>query len=178
MFDASHLPFEENLRQTREVVRMAHAVGVSVEAELGALAKGEHSNEEDAEQIYTDPTQAARFVRETEVDALAVSIGTVHGMYKGTPKVDTGVLKAIAAEVDIPLVLHGGSGTPEEIVRECIRLGISKINVNTEISMYAVEQMSALVSGAKKPHLSQLSLSEVSYVKDVVKKYMSMFANV
>ena len=178
MFDASHLPFEENLRQTREVTRMAHAVGVSVEAELGALAKGEHSNEEDAEQIYTDPTQAARFVRETDVDALAVSIGTVHGMYKGTPKVDTGVLKAIAAEVDIPLVLHGGSGTPEEIVRECIRLGISKINVNTEISMYAVEQMSALVSGAKKPHLSQLSLSEVSYVKDVVKKYMSMFANV
>lgn len=176
MFDGSHLPYEENIRQTAEIVKIAHAVGVSVEAELGALAKGEFSNEEDAEQIYTNPKEAKRFVDETGVDALAVSIGTVHGMYKGTPRIDVGILEQIAAVVDIPLVLHGGSGTPEDVVKTCIKTGICKINVNTEISVYTVDKVQELLA-AKKCHLSEISLREVGYVKDVVKKYMTMFKN-
>jgi len=175
MFDGSSLPFEENIRKTAQVVAMAHAVGVSVEAELGALAGGEFSNEEAGEEIYTNPAQAAEFVAKTGIDALAVSIGTVHGMYKGNPRIDVGVLKKIAACVDIPLVLHGGSGTPEEVVRECIRNGIAKINVNTEISYYTVEQVKALLQSGKSPHLSQVALKEVGWVKQVVTKYATMF---
>lgn len=175
MFDGSALPFEDNLRQTARVVEIAHAAGAGVEAELGALAKGAHSNEEDATEIYTSPDEAARFAAETKVDALAVSIGTVHGMYKGTPRVDVEVLKRIAAVVDIPLVLHGGSGTPESIIRACIANGIAKINVNTEISMHAVEKIRALLASGKDIHLSVLSREEVSYVKDVVRKYMALF---
>lgn len=175
MFDGSALPYEENIRQTAQVVKMAHAVNVSVEAELGALAGGEFSNEESGEEIYTDPNQAERFIAETGVDALAVSIGTVHGMYKGTPKIDIDVLKQIAAKTEIPLVLHGGSGTPEDIVRECIKNGIAKINVNTEISVYTVDNLKRLLTGDKAYHLSALSLKEVEFVKDVVKKYSNMF---
>jgi fructose-bisphosphate aldolase, class II len=175
MFDGSALPFEDNLRQTARVVEVAHAVGVGVEAELGALARGAHSNEEDAQEIYTSPDEAARFATETKVDALAVSIGTVHGMYKGTPRVDVEVLKRIAAVVDIPLVLHGGSGTPEPIIRACIANGIAKINVNTEISMHAVGKIRALLGSGNEIHLSQVSREEVGYVKDVVKKYMTLF---
>lgn len=175
MFDGSGLPFEENLKQTAQIVKLAHAANVSVEAELGALAGGQFSNEEAGEEIYTNPEQAKRFVACTGIDALAVSIGTVHGMYKGTPRIDVGVLKKIAAVVEIPLVLHGGSGTPEDVVRECIRNGIAKINVNTEISFYTVEQVKALLTSGKNYHLSQLAIKEVGYIKEVVRKYTVMF---
>ncbi len=126
-------------------MKIARAAGVSVEAELGALAGGEFSNEEAGERDLHRPRAGSQFVAATGIDALAVSIGTVHGMYKGTPKIDIGVLKRIAAVVDIPLVLHGGSGTPEAIVRECIASGIAKINVNTEISVYTLERLQALL---------------------------------
>lgn len=175
MYDGSSLPFAENKKKTAEIVAIAHAANVSVEAELGALAGGEFSNEEAAAEIYTDPKQAADFVTATKVDALAVSIGTVHGMYKGTPKIDTEVLKKIAAVVDIPLVLHGGSGTPEEVVRECIQSGIAKINVNTEISVYTVNKLKGLLDSGVSYHLSQLAVKEVGFVKDVVIKYATMF---
>lgn len=175
MFDGSSLPFAENLAKTAEIVAIAHEADVSVEAELGALAGGRFSNEEAAEEIYTNPEQAAQFVAATKVDALAVSIGTVHGMYKGTPRIDIGVLKKIAALVKTPLVLHGGSGTPEEIVRECIRNGIAKINVNTEISVYTVDKLKELLASEASYHLSQLALKEVGYIKEVVKKYSAMF---
>lgn len=175
MFDGSSLPFEENLRQTALITKIAHAAGAGVEAELGALARGEHSNEEDAQEIYTAPGEAAQFVAETGVDALAVSIGTVHGMYRGTPRIDVDVLKRIAAVVDIPLVLHGGSGTPGPVIRQCIANGIAKINVNTEISMHALEKIRGLLASNSKLHLSQLSLEETGYVQEVVTKYMAMF---
>lgn len=176
MYDGSALPFEENMRQTARVVEVAHAAGVGVEAELGALARGAHSNEEDASEIYTSPEEAKVFAATTKVDALAVSIGTVHGLYKGVPKVDVGVLKKIAAVVDIPLVLHGGSGTPEPIIRDCIANGIAKINVNTEISVNAVGKMRTLLAGGEDLHLSQISRAEVGWVKEVVAKYMALFA--
>lgn len=175
MFDGSSFAYEENVAQTRHVVQCAHAVGVSVEAELGAIAIGDRSNEEAAEQIYTDPEQAADFVARTGVDSLAVSIGTVHGMYKGEPKIDVGVLKRIHGLVSIPLVLHGGSGTPEKTLRECIENGICKINVNTEISSFVVDQCGLLLKSGKDYHFSQLSLKAVQNVKEVAKKYIRIF---
>jgi ketose-bisphosphate aldolase len=175
MYDGSSYAYEENVAQTSLVVRCAHAVGVSVEAELGAIALGDRSNEEGAEQIYTDPAQAADFVARTGVDSLAVSIGTVHGMYKGEPKIDVDVLKRIHARVSAPLVLHGGSGTPEGVLRECIRNGICKINVNTEISSFVVDQYKALLASGVDYHFSQLSQKSVGYVKEVAGKYIRIF---
>lgn len=177
MYDGSSLPFADNMRNAAKVTAMAHAAGVGVEAELGGIAKGAHSNEEDGTEMYTAPEEAAQFVKETGIDALAVSIGTVHGMYVGTPRIDIERLKKIAAVVNIPLVLHGGSGTPENIIKECISNGIAKINVNTEISVYTVEKVRKLLEETKKIHLSQVCLEEVSYIKDVVKKYMTFFRN-
>lgn len=176
MYDGSKLDFEENVRNTAEICDIAHACGVSVEAELGSLAAGidSHEGSADDREIYTDPDMAARFVRETGVDALAVSIGTVHGMYKGTPNIRTDILADINKAVSSPLVLHGGSGTPEDKLLACINNGISKINVNTEISEYVVSHTRELLN-TEKPHLSVLSLKQKDWVKAVVSKYIDLF---
>jgi fructose-bisphosphate aldolase class II len=175
MFDGSSLPFAQNVAATRDVVGIAHAAGVSVEAELGAIALGDRSNEEAAEQIYTDPAQARELVEASGVDALAVSIGTVHGLYKGEPKIDVGTLKAIRRLVSVPLVLHGGSGTPEAVLRECIQNGICKINVNTEISTLVVDRFRAMLAPGKDFHYSKLSLEAVGLVTRVARKYIGIF---
>lgn len=178
MYDGSALPFDENVRNTKRVCEVAHASGVSVEAELGCLAAGDRSHEGTAEdvEIYTDPLAARQFVEATHVDALAVSIGTVHGLYKGKPKLRIDILKNINELLAIPLVLHGGSGLSEEDILACIESGIAKINVNTEISVYTVNRTAELL-GDKQPHFSELSLKQSAYVQDVVKKYISFFAN-
>ncbi|MDO5140033.1 MAG: class II fructose-bisphosphate aldolase [Eubacteriales bacterium] len=177
MYDGSSLPFEENLRNTAEICAIAHACGVSVEAELGSLAAGEHSHEGSADdrEVYTDPAMAAEFVSRTGVDALAVSIGTVHGLYKSTPNIRIDILKEINAAVRSPLVLHGGSGTPEEKLLSCIQNGISKINVNTEISEYAVSRSAELLKN-ERPHFSVLSLKQAEWVKEIVSNYIRLFA--
>jgi len=177
MYDGSALPFEENVKNSRSVANMAHAEGVSVEAELGSLALGEFSNETDIDhgQKYTDPDNAADFVNMTGVDALAVSIGTVHGMYKAEPNIRVDILKAIDEKVSIPLVLHGGSGTPEETILECIDNGIRKINVNTEISQYTVKKIMDKLAEEPNTHLSKLTLLQSDYVSEVVEKYIRLF---
>lgn len=178
MYDGSALPYEENMRNTAMVCKFAHACGVSVEAELGSLAAGEASHEgsKTDREIYTDPAAARDFVENSGVDALAVSIGTVHGLYKGTPNIRLDILDAINDTLGIPLVLHGGSGIPEEAIHECIRRGICKINVNTEISVYAVNKTCELLGEAKKPHLSVVASAQQAFVKEVVQKYMRFFA--
>ncbi|MGI6578553.1 MAG: class II fructose-bisphosphate aldolase [Eubacteriales bacterium] len=177
MYDGSMLPFELNLKNTRQVCEMAHSVGVSVEAELGSIAAGEHSHEgkSDDLEIYTDPWQAELFVNETGVDALAVSIGTVHGLYKGVPNIRVDILKVIAEKVKIPLVMHGGSGVPEKTITECIKNGIRKINVNTEISVYAVDKIAEVFSKGGRPHLSVLGAMTERNVREVVSKYIRFF---
>jgi fructose-bisphosphate aldolase class II len=133
MIDASALNFEANVAITKKVADAARPYGASVEAELGKLAGNEGGisvSEEEAAQ--TDPDEAKRFVEATGIDALAVAIGTAHGFYSFAPKINIGRLKAIADKVSIPLVLHGGSGTPDEKVVEAISHGISKVNICTE----------------------------------------------
>ncbi|MEK3888621.1 tagatose-bisphosphate aldolase subunit GatY [Bacillus sp. FSL K6-3431] len=134
MIDASHHPFEENIRIVKEVVDYASKHGVFVEAELGRLSGIEDDmsvDEKDA--IYTNPDQASEFVERTGIHSLAVAIGTAHGLYKGEPKLDLERLKEIRAVVDIPLVLHGGSGLPDALVQETIDMGICKVNIATEL---------------------------------------------
>ncbi|MEW6172746.1 MAG: class II fructose-1,6-bisphosphate aldolase [Bacillota bacterium] len=134
MIDGSRLPFPENVALVRQVVGVAGTVGVSVEAELGKIGGTEDDiSVSEAEAFFTDPDEAARFVAETGVDSLAVSIGTAHGRYKGEPRLDFNRLSEIAARVDVPLVLHGSSGVPEEAIREAVRRGIRKVNIDTDI---------------------------------------------
>ncbi len=132
MIDASKEPFEENIAQTKEVVKAAHSVGVSVEAELGKLVGTEDDvTVTEKEAAMTDPEEAAEFVERTGVDCLAVAIGTAHGVYKGEPDLDFERLEKINNNVDVPLVLHGASGVPSADVENSIDLGIRKVNVNT-----------------------------------------------
>ena len=177
MYDGSSLPYEQNVANTSKVVEVAHSCNVSVEAELGSLATGVDSHEGKLtdEEIYTDPLQARDFVQKTGVDALAVSIGTVHGMYKGVPNIRVDILKNIKEKVNIPLVLHGGSGIPQDILRDCIDNGICKINVNTEISVYTIDKMKQLLNNDSKYHLSEVSLMQTNYVKEIVCRYMKLF---
>ncbi|EGO88898.1 tagatose bisphosphate family class II aldolase [Clostridium botulinum C] len=136
MIDASDLPYEENLKKVKEVVKYAHKFDVSVEAELGKLV-GEEDDliVKDGKSQLTDPNMAKDFAEKTGIDTLAVAIGTAHGVYKSEPKLDYGRLKAIREVVDIPLVLHGASGVPSESVKKCIELGICKVNIATELKI-------------------------------------------
>lgn len=134
MLDVSHLPYAENAAATKEVVRVAHACGVSVEGELGRIGGEEVGIDVTNDDTHlTNPDQALEFVKETEIDALAVAIGTVHGFYKSKPNIRLGLLEEIAKRVPIPLVMHGGSGTPDSDVSKAISIGIAKVNVCTEL---------------------------------------------
>ena len=134
MIDASVKPLERNIELTRHAVELAHANGVSVEAELGHVGQGQDdiSTDEQQERL-TRVDEAKRFVRETGVDALAVSIGTLHGLYRGKPKLDFDRLSQLRSACPIPLVLHGGSDTPDQDIRRAIELGIDKINIWTDV---------------------------------------------
>ncbi|OPY59694.1 MAG: Fructose-bisphosphate aldolase [Pelotomaculum sp. PtaU1.Bin035] len=134
MIDGSKLPLAENIALTRRVIDVARAVGVSVEAELGKIGGTEDDvTVSEREALFTDPAEAGVFVSETGVDALAVAVGTAHGRYKGTPELDFPRLEKIKSIVKIPIVLHGSSGLPDEAVREAIRLGVRKVNIDTDI---------------------------------------------
>ena len=146
MIDASTKPLEQNISLTAEVVEYAHARGVSVEGELGKIGSADKFETQSDEELFTDPSEAERFVKMTGVDALAVSVGTAHGVYTvNKPKVDVERIKAIRSRTNVHLVLHGGSGTPKELIYPAIHLaggGISKINIATDLEL-------ALLKGLK-----------------------------
>ncbi|WP_194436215.1 tagatose bisphosphate family class II aldolase [Vibrio fluminensis] len=136
MIDGSHHAFDQNIEIVRSVVDYCNRFDASVEAELGRLGGQEDDLIVDsADALMTDPASAAEFVRRTGIDSLAVAIGTAHGLYKAEPKLDFERLEKIRSVVDIPLVLHGASGVPDEMVRRCIDLGICKVNVATELKI-------------------------------------------
>jgi fructose-bisphosphate aldolase class II len=147
MIDGSKHALADNIKLTKQVVAAARPVGVSVEAELGKIGGTEddiHVSEADA--FFTDPEEARVFVQETEVDALAVAIGTAHGRYKGEPKLDFARLEKISSLVDIPLVLHGSSGVPGDAIREAIRLGVCKVNIDTNIREAFVDRCREVIA--------------------------------
>lgn len=133
MVDRSSLPYEDNVEQVSFVVKLAHALDVTVEAELGHVGSGDRYGDP-MDTVLTEPHMAKQFIEETGVDCLAVSIGTAHGQYKGTPKLDFDRLERIKKATDgFPLVLHGGSGTGVENLRRACRMGINKVNIGTDL---------------------------------------------
>lgn len=137
MYDCSMLPFEENLCRTREMAAKAHAAGCSLEAEIGHVGSNGSAEEAIAQTVYTCPEDALAFAEGSGCDALAVAIGTAHGVYKETPRLDLDCLHRIADACPLPLVLHGGSGLSDEDFRACVAGGISKINIFTHNNLAA-----------------------------------------
>ncbi len=201
MIDGSHLPFEENVALTRRVVELAHPMGVSVEGELGRLTGVEEKTVEEREAVLTDPDEAKEFVKRTGVDALAVSIGTSHGAYKfkGEPKLDFERLRLIREKVDVPLVLHGASsvpqwiiekatkygaeltgakGIPEDHVKRAISLGITKINIDTDLRLAFTATVREVLANQPKEFDPRKILGPAKEaMKEVVKAKMRLFGS-
>jgi len=156
MFDGGGLPLAENIAVTQTVVRAAHAMGAGVEAELGFVGQGsDYGNPDVVRQGFTEPEEAAGFVEETGVDALAIAFGSAHGVYKGKPQLALDLLADIRGRVDVPLVLHGGSGIPDDQFRAAIAEGISKINIFTDLGLVARERM---ISAAREEEATYFSI--------------------
>jgi fructose-bisphosphate aldolase class II len=182
MIDCSKLPFDENVRITAEVVRMAHAAGVSVEAELGRVGSARNYSE-DRTAPLTDPAEAVEFVKRTSVDCLAVAIGTAHGLYEGeTPELDFQRLAELRAAVPVPLVLHGGSSTGDDKLARAVRAGISKINLFSDLSSAGTNAIRALLASGRTTALGFLPLSMVygagiEAYKQMVMHYIEVFGS-
>ena len=158
MYDGSKLPLEENIATTRMVVRAAHAVGAAVEAELGHVGVGRTYSEFGAQgKGFTEPDMVVQFVEETGVDFLAIAVGTAHGLYDDEPKLALDLLAEIRGRVDIPLVLHGGSGLSDDQFRAAVAGGIQKINIFTNL---AVEAKRRMLENAKTEDASMFSLTK------------------
>lgn len=182
MYDASAAPYEDNVSQTKEVVKAAHAMGASVEAELGTILSGEGSSESREEtnlnDIYTDPDTAKDFVERTGVDALAIAFGTAHGIYKETPVLDLDRIIKIREKTDAALVMHGGSGVSDKEFKTAIKNGIRKINYYTYMALAGAEAILKETDGKTgDDHLlfHDLALAGKAGMKENIKKAMNIF---
>ena len=171
MIDASSESFEVNVARTKEVVDYAHGKGVVVEAELGHVGTGETYASDNNDSIYTEVEAAKKFVELTGVDSLAVSIGTAHGRYKGTPVIDFDRLHELSKEVSIPLVLHGGSGSGEKNLERCATEGITKINVFTDFTIAAYDS----IKDNEYTDWFKLLKDSDQGIKNKLKYYMDVF---
>lgn len=181
MIDTSALPFEENLRVTKEVTRIAHDMGADVVAELGRLVTGEDGKKEtdaDPSEFYTRADEAARFARETGIDALAVAFGTSHGFYKAQPKLDFRVVRDCAAATGLPLVMHGGSGVSDEGFRKAIEAGIRKINYYSYMSKAGYDAAAAAIASQKYKYLHDVEHAAMQAMKEDVKRAISVFSGI
>ena len=181
MMDASALPYAENLRLTKMITEAAHAMDVSVEAELGRLVTGEAGSGEThtemkAEDFYTDPREAQEFCKETGVDALAIAFGTAHGFYTAQPKLDFGVVKSVAEATGLPLVMHGGSGVSEEGFKKTIANGIRKINYYSYMSKAGYTAAKALIEKGTTNYLHDVEYAAMQAMKEDVKKAIKVFS--
>ncbi len=179
MFDGSHYSLEDNIRLTKEVVRAAHAMGISVEGELGTIGGVEDDltvADEDAK--LAKPEEAIRFFEETAVDALAIAVGTAHGMYKGEVRIRYNIIEEVAGKVAVPIVLHGGSGVPDEAIRRSIELGVGKINVNTENQVAMTAAVKKVLT--EKPDVidpRKYLNPAIAAMREVVKGKMKLFGS-
>ena len=172
MFDGSAGDYEQNVADTHEIVRIAHSFGAAVEGEIGHVGQAD-SDDQNAEQFYTKTEEALDFAARTGVDALAIAIGTAHGAYKSKPCLDLERLKQIRGALDLPLVLHGGSGLSDDDFRQAIACGISKVNIFTDLCLAGNRAMKeGLEMG-----LSYLDIRnhKVAQIREEVKKKMTLF---
>lgn len=185
MYDGSTLPYEENVANTKKAVEMAAKTGASVEAELGSMGRresgaGDKSGAEDETKIYTDPDQAAQFVKETGIDALACSFGTVHGIYLAEPKLDFNVVKKVREKTgNIPVVMHGGSGVSKEDFHKAVEAGVRKINYFTYMDKAGGSAAAAYVHSVKEGmpiFFSSMAMEARKAMKENVKEAMRTFA--
>ena len=183
MIDTSALPYEENLKITKDVTEIAHAMGVGVEAELGRLVTGESGEASGLEganpaDFYTDPKEAESFVKETGVDALAVAFGTSHGFYKAQPKLDFDVVKNCAKATGLPLVMHGGSGVSDDGYRQAIKAGIRKINYYSYMSKAGYEAAKKEIASGKSSYLHDVEYAAMQAMKEDVKRAIRIFSEI
>lgn len=181
MYDCSTDSYEENVRKVKEMAEIAHSYGATIEGELGHVGDNEGSAEgsdtmADPSQYFTDPKMAKDFVDKTGVDALAIAVGNAHGAYKLPPKLDFERIRTIAATVDVPLVLHGGSGLTDNDFRQAIKEGISKVNIFTDINVAAVKAEFQRFSSMDKG-LIDLIPAAVEAVKQESMKKMLLFSS-
>lgn len=179
MMDASKLPLEKNIEVTKNVVTIAHGMGVSVEAEIGKIGGTEDNvTVDEREAAMTDPDEAYKFAKETGVDYLAISIGTAHGPYKGEPKLDFDRLKKIKEMLKMPIVLHGASGVPEADIRKAVSLGVNKINIDTDIRQAFAARLRELLKEDGEVYDPRKILGPCKEaMKEVVKSKMRMFGS-
>ena len=176
MMDCSLLPLDENITQTKQVVALAAETGATVEAELGVVG-GNEGDTAEHKILCTDPADAVRFVRETGVDALAVAIGNAHGNYPVLPELRFDVLQQIDDAVDVPLVLHGGTGITDEMFRRAISLGIRKINIATASFDALANASKSYCEGVLTPDYFALSATDAEAVYLNVKRHIHVFNN-
>lgn len=183
MMDASALPYEENLSLTKRIAEAAHAMNVSVEAELGRLVTGEAGSGEEmqnakAEDFYTRPDEAEAFCCATGIDALAIAFGTAHGFYTAQPKLDFEVVKNCAEATGLPLVMHGGSGVSDEGFRKAIENGIRKINYYSYMSKAGYTAAKGVIEAGKTNYLHDVEYAAMQAMKEDVKKAIKVFSGV
>ncbi len=179
MFDGSKYEFEQNIEITKQVIAIAHPMGVSVEAELGKIGGVEDHVKVDAKDAtMTDPAEAVEFVEKTGVDYLAIAIGTAHGVYKGDPELDFDRLKDIKSRLDMPIVLHGASGVAEEDIKKAVSLGVNKINIDTDLRQAFQKAMHKVVKEKPDVYDPRKMLQPTSEaIKEVVKTKIRMFGS-
>lgn len=182
MYDCSTEPYEENVKKVKEMADIAHSYGATIEGELGHVGDNEDSAEgstqpEDPSGYFTDPRMAKDYVEKTGVDALAIAVGNAHGAYKLPPKLDFERIRTIAGMVDVPLVLHGGSGLTDSDFRQAIREGISKVNIFTDINIAAVEAEFKRFSDMKKGIIDLIPAAVEAVKQETIKK-MQLFGSV
>ncbi|MBO7214406.1 MAG: class II fructose-bisphosphate aldolase [Clostridia bacterium] len=181
MIDASALPYEENLKVTKQVTDIAHSIGVSVEAELGRLVKAEAGSKEGAlagkpEDYYTRPEEAEHFAKATGIDALAIAFGTSHGFYNAQPKLDYDVIKNCAKSTGLPLVMHGGSGVDPAGYRASIESGIRKINYYSYMSKAGFNAAKKVIEAGNTNYLHDVEYAAMLAMKEDVKTAIKVFA--
>ena len=182
MFDGACLPYEENVRITADVVRMAKAQGVDVEAELGKVGDtgdgGEGTGDASTADVFTDVEESASFIAETGIDALAIAIGNLHGNYIATPKLNIDRLKEIRERNNLPLVLHGGSGTSEADFKACAHNGIAKVNVATAVQMAITKKIQEYLATAAKPNYIDMKWKMVEASEEAAAYHIELFESV
>jgi fructose-bisphosphate aldolase class II len=180
MLDASTRPDEENVALTRQAADMAHWAGISCEGEIGHVGQGAAyaTIEQDRARLFTQPDQAISFVERTRVDALAVAVGTAHGHYVGTPRLDFDLLEKLREQVPVPLVLHGGSSTGDENLGRAARSGVAKVNIYTDMAAAAVQRIQAALAGdPPRVSIARLLAEAKGAFRDVSAHYMDVFGS-
>ena len=175
MIDASSLEFKDNIKLTKKVVSMCHPLNISVEGEIGRIKSLDDTS--DNEYYYTKASEAEIFVKETGVDALAIAFGTQHGFYKETPELKIDVIKNVKKVVNIPLVMHGGSGLSKEQFKKCIDAGIRKINYYSYMSKAGYDAAKKVIESNKTNYMHDVEYASYKAMKEDLLKTIKIFNN-